>query len=366
MIEFVLEQRDDTVILAITDNGIGIAKERLKKGPDNVPLFVGKSTKGDMTGEGIGTKQTYSTFGAEHINVESKEGEFTRWTISLKRSTTRDTVLLADLNTKYVRLIKTTQYINLSKESSREEISIFIWQLRQMELFSYDLIYHFSRYNNVRDIFMSVLLYRFGGKSFDFLKDELKKCRIDNAPIRSWLMGMTKRISRNEHYIQQHVPFQEYKGTLFQSYGQAVNRTIIFTLDPYSGEFFSSDRKLAEHLDFVPYLSRDKDELLRGELVGDVSKVSSPIYLGVWTVKDHPDLYRKLKLIQRGAQQLLLMGLEKEKRIAFYNTTYNTCESEIDTLKTVTLEEMASLEEADFDRLIRPADSDMSGFLFSN
>ena len=365
LIEFVLEQQNDNVILAITDNGAGIVREKLEKGPDQVPLFVGKSTKGEHTGEGVGTRQAYSTFGAERIVVESKLGEFTRWAITLKRSTTRDTALLADLSSRYVRFIKSTQKLGINKGSSRREISSFIWQLRQMELFSYDLIYHFSRYNNVRDIFQSVLLYRCGDKSFDFLKDELKKCRIDNDSIRSWLLGMTKRISRNENYIWEHVPFQEYKGDLFQSYGQAIKRTMIFTLDPYSGEFLTTDRKLAEHLDFVPYLSRDKDELLRGELIGDVRNISSPIYLGVWTVTDLPDLYQKLKLIQKGAQQLLEMGLGKEKRMAFYNTTYNTCDSEIDTLKTISLGEMATLKEDEFERFIRPADSEMSGILLA-
>jgi hypothetical protein len=57
------------------------------------------------------------------------------------------------------------------------------------------------------------------------------------------------------------------------------------------------------------------------------------------------------------------MGLNKDKRIAFYNTTYSTCESEIDTLKTITLGEMATLDEADFGRYIRPADSGMRGVL---
>jgi len=366
LIEFELEQQEDTVTLAITDNGSGIAKEKLKKGADQLPLFVGKSTKGDRTGEGVGTKQAFSTFGADQIAVESKLGEFTRWTISLKKSTTRDEALLAELSTRYVRFIKSTQKLGLSKESSRTDISIFIWQLRQMELFSYDLIYHFSRYNNIRDIFQNVLLYRFGGKSFNFLKEELRKCRIDNDSIRSWLLGITKRISRNENYINQNVPFQEYKGELFQSYGQAIKRTMIFTLDPYSGEFLTTDRKLAEHLDFVPYLSRDKDELLRGELIGDVRNISSPIYLGVWTVTSLEDLHQNLKLIQTGAQQLLEMGLEKEKRMAFYNTTYNTCDYEIDTLKTVSLGEMATLKESEFSRFIRPADSEMSGIILAN
>jgi hypothetical protein len=159
------------------------------------------------------------------------------------------------------------------------------------------------------------------------------------------------------------VPFDDYKDVLFQSYGQASDRTMIFTLDPDNGHFFTTDRTLAEHLDFVPYLGRKKDDLIRGELVGDVRNVSSPIYLGVWTVKDLDDLHHKMKLIQRASQQLLLMGLEKDKRIAFYNTTYNACKSELDTLQTITLGEMASLEEADFARLIRPADSAMSGLL---
>ena len=361
LIEFVLEQNDDDVILAITDNGIGIAGKRLQLGPDQVPLFVGRST---MAGEGIGTKQIYSTFGADRIQVESKEGEFTRWTISVKRSTTRETVLLAELFTKYARFMKSTQKIELTKESSRTEISIFIWQLRQMELFSYDLIYHFSRYNNVRDIFQNVLLYRFGGKPFEFLRAELDKCRIDNSSMKAWLLGMTKRIMRNESYIRQNVPFAEYKDILFQSYGQAADRTMIFTMDPSSGAFFCTDRKLAEHLDFVPYLTRGKDELLRGELIGDVRNVNSPIYLGVWSVKDLEDLHRKFRLIQTGAQQLLQMGLVKEKRIAFYNTTYNACESEIDTLKTVTLGEMASLAEDDYGRFFRSGD-EMSGLVLT-
>lgn len=365
VLEFVLEQHNDTVTVSITDNGIGIAADRLVLGPDQVPLFVGKSTKGNLAGEGIGTKQTYATFGAENIAVESREGEFTRWTITMKRSTTKDTALLADLSTRYVRFIKSTQHIGINNESTRTDIASFIWQLRNMELFSYDLMYHFSRYNNVRDIFQSLLLYRFGGKSFDALKGEIRKCRIDNPAIGSWLLGMTRRISRNETYLAEYVPFQEFKDVLFQSYGQSVDRTMIFTLDPESGRFFTTDRKFAEHLDFVPYLGRNRDELLRGELIGDVRNVNSPIYLGVWNVRDLHDLQQKLKLIQRGAQQLLEMRIDPQKRIAFYSTTYNSSESEIDTLKTVTIEELSTLDETGLGRFIRQADNEMCGALLT-
>ncbi|MDD2367200.1 MAG: GNAT family N-acetyltransferase [Desulfuromonadaceae bacterium] len=365
LLEFVLEQHGDTVTLAITDNGIGIAPERLVRGEDNIPLFVGKSTKGAIGGEGIGTRQTYNTFGAERISVESSVGEFTRWTITMKKSSTRDSTLLADLGSRYLRFIKSTQTIQPNEESSRDEIVAFIWQLRQMELFSYDLIYHFSRYNNVRDIFQSVMLYRFGGASFTLLKDEVRRCRVENPAIGSWLLGMVSRISRNETYIAQNLSFQDYKGVLFQSYSQSVGRTMIFTLDPESGNFLMTDRKFAEHLDFVPYLSSDKDHLLRGELVGDVRNVNSPIYIGVWKVKDLSDIHRKLQLIRRGAGQLLEMGLEREKRIAFYATTYNSSDYEIDTLKTVTLGEMAGLQDEELGRFIRQADNEMSGVLLT-
>ncbi len=364
LLEIMLDQQGDTVTLTITDNGTGIPAEKLVKGPDQLPLFVGKSTKGKTeSGVGVGTKQIFATFGADHVEVTSEEGTSTTWAIRLKKSTTRDTALLDELSTRYVRMIKITQKAKLTPETSSKDITIFIWQLRQMELFSYDLLYHFSRYNNIRDIFQSVMMYRFGRQTFNFLKEELSNCRIDNNSIRAWLLGTTKRINKYETCILRNLPFQQYKDVLFQSYGQATDRTMIFTLDPDNGRFFATDRKLAEHLDFVPYLQRDRDELLRGELVGDVRNVNSPIYLGVWSVKDLDDLYGKLKLIQKGALQLLDMGLEKEKRIAFYNTTHNTCESEIDTLKTVTLGEMASLDKADFGRFIRPADSGMSEVL---
>jgi len=365
VIEITLGQEEERVILSVEDNGVGIPEEKLKKGADNVPLFVGHTTKGDQSGEGIGTKQIYAAFGAANITVESRENEWTRWTVSLPKSSGRDSALLADLQSKYVRFIKSTQKIPLTKDSSRRDIAIFIWQLRQMEIFSYDLVYYFSRYNNVRDIFQNILLYRFDGKSFDYLKTELRKCRIEHDVIRSWLLGVTKRINRNESYLRENIAFHEYKGVLFESYSQAIDRTMIFTLDPYSGEFFVSDRKLAEHLDFVPYLNRDKEELLRGEFLGDVKQVESPIYLGVWSVKNREDLHQKLKLIQRGADQLIAMGLGREKRLAFYNTTFNTCDWEIDTLKVVTLGEMAGYNDEELDRLVRPADNEMSGLILA-
>jgi GNAT superfamily N-acetyltransferase len=366
VIELALAERDDNVILTICDNGVGIDEHMLKKGPDMVPLFVGKTTKQTKTGEGMGTRQIFSTFGANNISVESKTPEFAKWTIFLKKSTQKDITLLTDLESRYVGFIKTTQRIGITKDSSRTDVAAFIWQLRQMEIFSYDLVYQFSRYNNIRDIYRTLLLYRYGGKDFNFVKTELKKCRIDSEIIKSWLLGITRRIKRNETYIIKNVNFDEYKGILFKSYGQAIECTIIFTLDPDSGQFYATDRKLAEHLDFVPYLPGERDHLLRGEFIGDTRNVTSPIYLGVWSLVDLRDLHEKIRLLQKGAQQLLKMGLEKEKRLCFYNTTYNVCDCEVDTFKTTTLGEMATLKEEDFNRFVMTSDNELRGVVFAD
>lgn len=366
VIEISLHESYDSVILALQDNGIGIEQERLQLGEDTLPLFVGKTTKKGKTGEGIGTRQIYSTFGPANISVESTVGKGTSWTLRLKKSTQKDTVILSEMKTRYVMFIKSTEKILINEASSRTNIAAFIWQLRQMEIFSYELIYYFSRYNNVRDIFRNILLYRYGGKDFQFLKTELRKCRIDDEVIKSWLLGIVKRIKRNETFVQSSLPFDEYKGILFKSYGQALEKTIIFTMDPETGNFFASDRKLAEHMDFVPYLQRHRDLLLRGEFVGDVRNIASPIHLGVWSVSTLEDLHEKLKSIRSGARQLLKMGLKNEKHLAFYSSTYNVCSYEIDTLKTTTLAEMANAKDDELDQFIMSSEDELQGLIFAD
>ena len=365
VIEITLAERDDRVVLSIRDNGKGIDEERLKTGSDMLPLFVGKTTKRGKTGEGVGTRQIFSTFGAGNIVIESKVPEFTRWTIFLKKSTRKDTVFLTELETRYVAFIKSTRHIGITEKSTRTEVAAFIWQLRQMEIFSYDLVYQFSRYNNVRDIYRNILLYRYGGGEFDSLRAEMEKCRIDNAVIRSWLLGMTRRIKRNETFVNENINFDEYKGILFKSYGQAKDGTVIFTMDPDTARFYATDRKLAEHMDFVPYLGRSRDHLLRGEFNGDVMKAESALVLGVWSVKSIDDLRERLMMIRKGAQQFLEMGLKKDKRISFYTTTFNLCDSEIDTFKTTTLEVIASMTYEELDEFIVTSEKELVGLVFA-
>jgi len=331
-----------------------------------LPLFVGKTTKKVRTGEGLGTLQVFSTFGANNIDVESRLGEFTRYTIRLSKSSRRDKSVYTEYESRYLAVMKSTQHIGVNKESSNLEIAAFIWQLRKIEIFSYDLVYQFSRYNNVRDIYRNLMMYLYGGKDFSYMKTEMKKYRIDNENIRTWLLDIIKRIKRQENFILQNLDFNAYKGVLFESFGQAVERTIVFTLEPESGKFYATDRKLAEHLDFVPFLSPNRDSLLRGEFIGDVRNVQSPIYLGVWLVVSQQDMYDKMRLIQKGAQQLLEMGLRNEKRLFFYNTTNNKSDCEIDTLKSTTLQGMVEMREEDFDQFITETEDELQGMIFAD
>jgi GNAT superfamily N-acetyltransferase len=366
IIEINLAEKDERIVLSILDNGVGISEERLIRGPDMIPVFVGKTTKKVRTGEGLGTLQVFSTFGPNNIEIESKEGIYTRYTIFLSKSSRRDSSVYTMFETRYQEVMKSTQHIGVKKDSSYVDIAAFIWQLRKIEILSYDLVYQFSRYNNVRDIYRNLMMYLYGGKDFEYIKTELNKCRIDNEIIKTWLLDIIKRIKRQETFILQNLDFNKFKGVLFESFGQAIERTIIFTLDPENGKFYATDRKLAEHLDFVPYLSPQRDTLLRGEYIGDVRNVASPIYLGVWNVSTRNDLYDKMRLMRRGAQQLLEMGLKKEKRLFFYSTTNNKSDWEIDTLKTTTLHEMAHLKDEEFENYITETETELQGMVFAD
>jgi len=369
-LDLALSEKDDSVLLIIKDNGIGIEEDRLKLGPDRLPLFVGKTTKaghgGQGAGEGVGTRQIFSTFGAENITVESVAGEFTQWNILLKKSSRKETSLLTKFRSNFAAFMKATARIGLTPKSDRTEIGAFIWQLREMEIFSYDLVYQFSRHNNVRDIYRNLMAFRYGGKNLDCLCEELDEYRIEYETIRVWLLDIVSRIKRNEAYLKKNIDYEMFMGMLFKSYGQARERTIIFTMDPDTGRFFATDRRLAEHADFVQYLGGDRNRLLRGELSGDLNNVSTPIYLGAWSATSHADLKDKARMIQRGAQRLLSMKLKAEKKLAFYNTTFNSSESEIDTLKVTTIGEFSAATDKELDRFLVSSDDDLRGLALTS
>jgi ribosomal protein S18 acetylase RimI-like enzyme len=366
LIQIMLTRKEGKVVLIIQDNGIGISPERLQVDGRNLPLFVGRTTKQDKAGEGIGTRQIFSTFGAGNIKIESRQHKFSRWTITLNISTKKKIDQLALLETRFIEFMKSTETIDLDQNSSRTEVASLIWQLREMEIFSYDLIQPFSVYNNVRDIYRLALTYRYGSTSFRQMKDELEKCRVDHEIIRYWLLGMLNRIKQNESFLLGSFDFQQYKGIYFKSYGQAIKKTIIFTLDPDTGNFYAADRRLAEHLDFVPYLKRQREQLIRGEFKGDVKNLESPILLGVWNAADKEDLFDKIEMLQKGCRQMLEMDIKPEKSISFYHVTRNLSSFDFDPFKVIPLGELVNLKRQDFDQLITTTDDDFDGLVFTD
>jgi hypothetical protein len=177
------------------------------------------------------------------------------------------------------------------------------------------------------------------------------------------LLNTVQKIKRNMSFLHRHSDTSHFLGTFLGSYGLAVDVTIIFTLNPRTGKFLATDRKLAEHLDFVQYLGGNRDVLLRGEFCGDIKDIESPIYLGVWNISDKKDLIKKLELIRQGAANLIEMGIIPQKKLAFYHTTYNTYNLDVNTYKTTTLEHFASLPDDELMAYTDQEDEEMQGML---
>lgn len=365
LIEISLKDSQDTVMLEITDNGVGIDKAKLCKDKNGLPLFVGNTTKTKKTGQGIGTKQIFSTFGAENITVESEPCKFTRWSIRLPKEDKNKNTFLINFQQR-IHEFKLTNKTKINEKSSRQEIAAFVWQLRKNEILAYDLISQFSIYNNIREIYRSTLQYRYGDKDDSFISAILQKSRIDYPEIAEYLMTVLKTIKSGEKLLSKYIRYNEYAGMLFKSYGQALEKTIIFTLDPETGQFFATDRKLAEHLDFVPYLKKEREQLLRGEFKGDVRNPSNPVYLGVWTVLNEKDLYYKMGLIQKGAKALINIGINPEKRLGFYHTTYSNHTLEINPNSISTLQIFSGLGREDFSSFFIETEDELKGIFLSS
>ena len=144
-----------------------------------------------------------------------------------------------------------------------------------------------------------------------------------------------------------------------------LKNSIIFTIDPESGRFYATDRKLAEHLDFVPYLGKERDFLLRGEFKGDVNNDNQPVFLGLWSVENREDLENKLKLLRNGANTLIGMGLHPEKKISFYQTTYPRYIYDVDTYRSLTLRKLGSMDDDELLNCTKLTDDEFSDYAFA-
>jgi GNAT superfamily N-acetyltransferase len=358
-----LKEAEDALRLLITDNGSGMDEHLLECDDEGLPAFVGQSSKARGAGEGLGTVQVYETFGAQNLHVESAKGAGTTWSILLKRSEKGVERWFAQLERRYHEFQDLIELQKLDQWTERIDVIALIWQLRKMEIFLYDVIALFGKYHNIREVYRSVLQFLEDKINEKELSKIIKGYRSDHLRFSRWLYYISVEIRHHSSRLMEYVPLEEYRGPLFRSYGQAVDRVMIFTLDPENGRFFATDRKLAEHLDFVPYLGKHRDQLLRGEMIGDLNDHDQPIILGIWSVNSDEDLAGKLRLLQQGARRLLEKSIHAEKLLGFYPVTYVQHSREIDPDFTVSLGEFVTYDEQMLQRCVREADDDYSYLL---
>jgi len=365
LITISLTETREKIILSIKDNGCGIEEEKLHPGEDGLPLFVGKTTKGHKTGEGTGTKQIYSTFGAENITVKSRKGKGTLWQIKFDKSSVGTDKITIKMERRFNEFKTLREYYKITPDSARTRVIVFIWNLRKMEVFLFDVIMLFSNYHNIRMIYRTVLAFFMDAITNEQFADAVSGYRSDYENTKKWLYETAFEIKKRFKSIKDNVDIEKYKGPLFKSYGIGIDNNMIFTMDPGNGNFFATDRRLAEHLDFIPYLGKEKDRLLRGEFRGDVNNDSNAVFLGVWSIESEHDLYEKLRLIRRGAETLIKMGLHPDKKLSFYQTTYSKWKSDIDTYKTATLKSFSDITDAELKDFVRESDEDFQNYVFA-
>jgi len=363
LLEIEMRERDDMIVLIIRDNGSGISRELLQKGEDGLPRFVGRTTKNREEGEGLGTIQIFSTFGSENINVQSCPGVGTEWIIHLQRPSIGMDKGFVRLERRFNEFKNLTEISDITSESPRNDVITYIWQMRKMEIFLFDLILHFGKYHNIRVVYRTILSYFMHQMDERMIRGEIESYRSDYPQLKSWLLDICLEVKKRLDHFRTSVRMEDYIGALFKSYGQAIENIIIFTLDPEDGYFLSTDRKLAEHLDLAAYLKKEKSELLRGEFIGDMNNHNQPIFLGVWSISSDEDLLNKLKLIQRGARKLMEIGIHSEKKLAFYQTTYIQHQRDIDSDATTTFGEFAKAGEEELLGFTRQADDELQGML---
>ena len=360
-----LHESDDKIVLVLQDNGIGIKEEFLEKDENGYPKFVGNTTKKKDSGEGVGTRQIYSTFSPENISVDSIYGKGTRWEILFTKSSAAPDKQYLKLERQFHEFKTLWEDYSLSGKKTRNDIIAYIWQIRKMEIFLFDLIMQFSKFHNIRMIYRTILSFYAGQITEENFRETTGKYKSDHEELNEWLYEIVSEIKRREKYFREKADPRQFKGALFKSYGQAYENNIIFTLDPESGKFLASDRKLAEHLDFVAYLGKERDYLLRGEFRGDINNDPQPVVLGLWSVESREDLEEKLKLLRRGTNALLDMGIHPEKKLSFYQTTYPRYKYDVDIYRSLTLGEFSSISDEELFECIMQRDDEFSDYAFA-
>ncbi len=363
ILEIKIGEENGTPFVRVRDNGSGMSPEQLQTDSAGIPAFVGRTTKARESGEGLGTVQIYGAFGPENITVTSRPNRGTTWKIRFRKPTSNIERWFIRLERRFHEFTRLTEAQTLQLTTPRRKIIAFIWQTRKIEIFLFDLVLQFSASQNIRTIFRTILSFLMGDIDEHALGDYMDGLRVDRSQMKEWLLETTLMVRHRWDATQAISEKHDVRGALLKSYGQAIENVIIFTLNPLTGTFLATDRKLAEHLDFAPYLDGDKEHLLRGEFIGDVNNSSQPIHLGVWTVNSDEDLRRKLQLMRTGVQKLIEIGVHPDKKLAFYQTTHVRHSRDIDSDAVTTFADFAALTDEDLLQYSRDADEEMQGYM---
>ncbi len=363
ILEIKIGEENGTPFVRVRDNGCGMVPDQLQTDADGIPAFVGQTTKTRKKGEGLGTVQIFGAFGPENITVTSRPNRGTTWKIRFRKPTINSERWFVRLERRFHEFARLTEVQKLELTTPRREIIAFIWQTRKIEIFLFDLILQFSADQNIRTVFRTILSFLMGDIDEHALGDHVDGLRIDRPQMREWIVKTTLMVRHRWDATRAISNEHDVRGPMLRSYGQAIENVIIFTLNPLTGAILATDRKLAEHLDFVPYLGGDKEYLLRGEFIGDVNNANQPIHLGVWTVDSDEDLRRKLQLMRTGVQKLIEIGVHPDKKLAFYQTTHIRHSRDIDSDAVTTFADFAALADEDLLRYTREADDEMQGYL---
>ena len=363
ILEIKIAEEDGTPYVRFRDNGVGMSPEQLRTDAEGVPAFVGRTTKARRSGEGLGTVQIFSAFGPENITVTSRPGGGTTWKIRFRKPTSRSERWFVRLERRFNEFIRLTEVQELTSETPRADVISFVWQTRKIEIFLFDLILQFSARQNIRTIFRTVLSYLMGDIDEPAMREYVEGLRVERERMKEWLLRTATVIRHRWDATTAILAFHDVRGATLKSYGQAMENVIIFTMNPETGAILATDRKLAEHLDFAPYLGADREHLLRGEFIGDLNNDSQPIHLGVWTVESDDDLLAKLRLIRAGARKLLEIGVHVGKKLAFYQTTHVRHTRDINSDAVTTFDSFAALPDSDLLRFTRDTQDEMQGFV---